>query len=399
MQELILPHHPGEMTGPELAAAFAGRADSEIMRSMLRAEVAAIRDGADREERTLRGLWYALVKPALSRAGLLGKKTSGGKDVPWDDKLSRYLAELVRAGETSYEALRIIDGSRQKRAAVKINLPVINARVVGAWYPEVILFTEKDTIWPVVEGVASLYGVSAISGSGQPSNACTENMTREIIRAEEEMRKLTEGGDRGRLVLLSLTDYDPAGYTIAKAQFTQLQETAEAFRPGEYSIRHCRLGITPDQLAEEELLKNSYTPKDKGLAEWMEKTGGIFGQPLGLELDALPLSRIRAMFADGIEAEVDLTDREYDLKESYLNLTAYQMLEGEFRSRAARAVEAVQHSEAGGRVAEAEIPRGLFREAAIEGRVYINPTNPDLFSCRKEILAVMRAADRSKKAS
>ena len=42
-----------------------------------------------------------------------------------------------------------------------------------------ILFTEKDTIWPEVENLASLYGVSAISGGGQPAAACTADVVRQ----------------------------------------------------------------------------------------------------------------------------------------------------------------------------------------------------------------------------
>jgi hypothetical protein len=200
-----LQKHPSDMTAAELQDALADAKDSVVMRSLILAEVEAMRAGAERERRTMRNLWYELVKPALSRAGILNKLTRGGKPVPWANKLSGYLAELVRAGETSYEELLIVDGSRQRRPARVVTQTVADVELVGAHFPWVILCTEKDTIWGEVEALASLYGVSAISCGGQPSNACTENTIRAIVRSEAFQRERP-----ACITLLSLTDYDPA---------------------------------------------------------------------------------------------------------------------------------------------------------------------------------------------
>ena len=74
-----LETYPLDMTDGQLRAALGGLPDSELMRSLIMAEVAAIRGGAERETRTMRGLWYDFVKPVLSRAGRLGDKTRGGQ--------------------------------------------------------------------------------------------------------------------------------------------------------------------------------------------------------------------------------------------------------------------------------------------------------------------------------
>lgn len=66
------------MTAGELQEALSGLADSQVMRTLITAEVEAIRNGAERETRTMRNLWYSLVKPALSRAGLLNTTTRNG---------------------------------------------------------------------------------------------------------------------------------------------------------------------------------------------------------------------------------------------------------------------------------------------------------------------------------
>lgn len=375
-----LQRYPSEMTSEELRLALAGLDDSVIMRSLLMAEIQAVRNGAERETRTMRNLWYSLVKPALSRAGILNKTTSGGQPVPWAGKLSKYLAELVRMGATSYEELNIVDGSRQRQPAVVITQPVADVELVGAHFPWLILFTEKDTIWGELEALASLYGVSAISGGGQPSNACTENTVKAIMRSDTY-----PAGHP--IVILSLTDYDPAGYTIARAQFVQVQETAERY----CKVYHERLGLVPDQLTPEERLQNAYEPKGKGLAEWYAETGGVDGEPLGLELDALPLSRLRRMFAEGIEGYVDLDKRRADLRNAYLDLIACELLGPDFDDKRRALQEAVKPGAIWDTITETVIPDDLFKRAAEVGMSYLNPLDLDLFKCADDVRGAMRS--------
>ena len=251
------------------------------MRSLLLWEIDRVRDASARgvtvEVRTLRGLWYELIKPALARLGRL-------EECNWAAKLSDYLVELVERGHTSYEELRIIDGSRLRhgpgeRIAVLDSVPVVRVH-----HPHIILFTEKDTIYGVLDGLSTMYGISVVSGSGQPSYAASENLLREIV----EHPNFVPGS---QIQLLALTDFDPAGYFIAQAQWRQLCKVAEVFAPARKvnGVAFTRLGLKPDQLTAEELAKNAYPPSDKGLELWMLQTGGIDGEPLGLELDAHPL--------------------------------------------------------------------------------------------------------------
>lgn len=371
-----LNKYPLDMTASEQRAALRGLCDSEVTRSLLLAEVEAIRAGRGGERRTMRNLWYDYVKPVLSHAGLLDKKTAGGKDVPWPDLLSKYLAELVRAGLTTYEELRIVDGSRQRRVAATVADSVVSVQLTGAHFPWVILFTEKDTIWGEIQSLASLYGVSAISGGGQPSNACTENTVRAIL-ASEALRD----AQPDRLILLSLTDYDPFGYAIAAAQFEQIREAA----PG-WVVEHKRLGLLPEQLTPEEREAKSYKPKDQGFAEWYAETGGVDGEPLGLELDALPFSKLRAMFADGIERYVSLGQREDDLRAALLDVLTWDLLRPRFEAMRRAMHQEARSNGAWQAILNTTIPRGLFRAAAVNGWDSINPAEiriggEPLFEC------------------
>lgn len=379
-----VPTDPLTLTDRDLRALLGGLKDSELMRSLIMAEVVQVRQGADRETRTMRSVWYDHIKPVLSRLGVLNQKTRNGEAVDWPTKLSAYLAEIVRDGLTTYEELLIIDGSRQRQVAYEILVPVQNVPVVGAHFPWLILFTEKDTIWPVVEALASLYGVSAISGGGEPSLACTENTVLEILRSEAY-----EVGQA--LVLLSLTDYDPAGYSIAVSQYQQLLDTAHGV-----TVVHERLGLTPEQLTPGERAAKAYEPKEKGLAKWYAETGGVDGKPLGLELDALRISRLRAMFAEAIENHIDLDKRRADLRESFLELLVWEELEAMIAAKRQDMIDAVEAAGLWQRIQQTPIPAGLFRGAAVEGWNRIHPIETRyggaaLFDCGEEVRAAMRA--------
>lgn len=390
---ISLPQHPSGMSDDELMAYLADEADSVIIRSLLMAEVEDIRSGAYRERRTMRNLWYRLVKPALSRAGILNKLTTNGRPVTWDAKLSRYLAELVRLGVTSYEELSIVDGSRLRRVAAPVSTTLMEACLVGAHYPWVILFSEKDTIFEDMRAVAALYGVSCISGSGQPSYACTEHSLRAIVRSDAFQREKPED-----IILLSLTDFDPAGFYISDAQHQQILEVTNALPPEDRGdlqmVRYRRIGLTPDQLTEDEVAANAYEPKDKGLRKWLEETGGINGEPLGLELDALPLSRLRRMFADGIERYVDLGARRHDLQIAYIDLLSFELLRPIFDEQRQRLLDAVQGSDIWATMSGLSHPEDMFRNAAEQGLPYIDPTrHTDLFNDYTEaVRSIMRTA-------
>lgn len=382
--------HPDKMSPDEHRALLADLPDSQALRTLLMAEVQAIRAGTvEREARTMRGLWYDVIKSPLSHAGILNKKTRHGHDVPWDKKLSDILAELVREGVTTYEELRVVDGSRQTQVAVTITHTVAAVSLVGAHYPWIILFTEKDTMWGEVQQIASLYGVSAISGAGEPSYASTENKIREIVRSKGYRAERP-----GRLIILSLTDYDPSGYNIAEAIVQQVFEVAQALPVRERGwlreVYHERLGLVPDQLTAELREAKSYEPKTKGLDEWFARTGGVDGKPLGIELDALPLSRLRAMFAEGIERHVDLENRRQDLREAYLDLLACEALLPDFAAKRTALIEAVKATPIWDEIEATTIPASLFREAALAGWDSINPVEDvELFGHDDEVREVM----------
>ena len=56
---------PVLMSAAELWPLLGGLKDSELMRSLIMAEVYQVRNGTEREERTMRNVWYDNVKTVL----------------------------------------------------------------------------------------------------------------------------------------------------------------------------------------------------------------------------------------------------------------------------------------------------------------------------------------------
>ena len=158
---------PLNMERDEIQAILGDQKMSVIIRSLLMWEVNKAKETTP-ERRTLRGLWYQAIKPALDRIGALKPGFYKSGKVPKLDKLlSRHLAELVRMGITTYLDVGIIDGSRQRRPPLDTHHPLKKAQLVKAQALPVILFIEKDPAYSVIQNLASFYGIAALSGSGE----------------------------------------------------------------------------------------------------------------------------------------------------------------------------------------------------------------------------------------
>ena len=301
--------HIKEIPADELKEAFRGCNKSFIMRSIIMNEKDFLPKNT--EERSLRRVWYATVKPTLDKLGLLTEKDMSEDGLSnWDVDLSRYAVELVRKGLVTYSALRIMDTSRQRNVPTN-SFCTVSSRVYGyqvgtAQCANVILCTEKDTAFGLVERIASLYGCSCLSGKGQNAFAATESLLIDM-----------DAGRYSDIYILTMTDYDPSGFYISDT----FRKQVEAMKPvlGITARVHTeRLGITPCQLTETEIQQNMYSPKTTNLDKWMKATGGINGQPKGLELDALPDQRLREIFVTSLKKYIDGTVYEDMIKDAYI---------------------------------------------------------------------------------
>lgn len=239
-------------------------------------------------ERSQRNFWYSVVKPTLDKLGKLTANDDTEEGLTgWDKTLSKYLTELVKEGSLTYKDIMICDESRSHS---------VPEQYVFSPYRNIIVACEKDTIFQFVKDISTLLGCSCISSKGICGFGAMETLLRKIRDNSEN--KINE------LVFLIMSDYDPTGYTIANTFKVQAEIMAQQLGINARIIAK-RIGITPDQLTEDEVKNNMYTPKKKGMESWMEETGGINGLEKGLELDALTPERIREIFADELKNYVD----------------------------------------------------------------------------------------------
>lgn len=348
--------------------------DSVLLRSILMSEVATCKKTKP-QQRTLRGLWYQLVKPVLSRLGLLDKHKNHKRG--WDKLLSVYLVELVDTRVCDYETLGIVDGSRQRQPPARHTLSIKKVPVVEKHHPNIIILSEKDSIFHVIKPVANIFGLACYSAGGQSSYAAIENLVKRMVRDKAFW------GDE--ICLLTLTDYDPAGYIIDNAVVEQVRKVAG--RLGIATIRHKRLGIQPHQIDPDTLWQNAYTPSRKNLNEWFAQTGGVEGEPLGLELDCLTFDEIRDIFVTGIKNIIpDETPYHKTIGQATLEMLIYETLKDDIQSLVDEMYEAIDGDKV---LDELECDADIVAQFTRIGDPYIHPLDDDIFGKVDEIRAML----------
>lgn len=282
--------------------------------------------------RSLREMWYSVVKPTLDKLELLtdDDQTEEGL-TKWDATLSRYVAELVRGGYLTYKDLNISDTSRQKENPASyyssVSISTYGYKVTISPYSNVIVLVEKDTVYQVVANLAKIFGLSCISAKGQSAFAAAEYLLR-------GMR-----GDFSTIYVVSFTDYDPAGYIIADSFGKQIEDMVLALGM-ECNVIIKRVGLVPTQLTDEQISANWYSPKGANghpqksvetiFDAWYENTGGINGNRKGLETEALSRQELLSTFVDALMSLGIINGDVYQdfIKRSFCDMLVLKALQG-----------------------------------------------------------------------
>lgn len=300
-----------------------------------------------REYKTIRQFWYSYVKPVISEAGLLDAKTD------WDDVLSDELGTIVK----DYKRCRYVDLYIRDKSRMRII-------ATGQHYPEIILFVEKEGTFGDIENIPNLYGITAITGKGQPSIASVEDL---II----ELNKVTSL--RQHFLVFTLTDYDPAGYIIENAFLDHLREL------GIPDIEHYRIGMTPEMLTETEIRINKYevTSEDKKTRKindaWLDTTGGIDGKLYGLEIECLEPMDVRRIFIERLAEVIDEEPYFDDLRNRVINEKAHEAVWGiteKFQSQLLTSLWREIASENGDYSDRIQFESESYHQQAVEGKSY-----------------------------
>ncbi len=158
-------------------------------------------------------------------------------------------------------------------------------RAIGTERADVVLLGEKGSVRKFIEEIGRRYGASTKVLGGQPSLMETEFFAEMLRRALH-----------GPIHLVALVDFDPAGWSIARAFARQLQR---------YGIETAQISflVMPERFTEEELRYLAVpvpAPTDadqEAVRTWIRESGGVHGKGLGIFADCLrPIERADAAF-------------------------------------------------------------------------------------------------------
>ncbi len=230
-------------------------------------------------EGNIRTLWYSHIKSVFSRLNIL--------DQGDDTIINTVLVELTyKYNLFKYADLGLVDENRHNWK-------------IGDKNPHIIVFAEKAGHLNTLEQINAQSGVSVISLGGQPSHLTTEYFTTELfnkIAASSFVlpEKNVDLFENPTFFLYSIVDWDPSGYFIKKSFIDQLKAK------GLINIKTLDL-ITPENFKPEELdfikYKLKPTPGEEGKnRNWIKLTGGVRGEPYGIEADAMPRVALKKLF-------------------------------------------------------------------------------------------------------
>ena len=237
---------------------------ARLIRNLIWQAYTRIRDGKrDPIDSNIRGFWYTDIKPALSRLGL---QTHGRK---YSERVYEYLLEMV----TEHRLFNYVDfGFVDENEGMKY---------IGKTNVHVVLFVEKDGLYPIVRRLAEKYDCVGVSTGGYPS----------ILSAEYLIRSITEHTHlRHHFDVVSIVDYDPNGWTIER----EFMEQMWTFDMKDMTLHRI---VHPRHLSEEQIELSKYRLKaSKKTEEWMEATGGLNGEAYGVEANAFTPKLIEEIF-------------------------------------------------------------------------------------------------------
>jgi hypothetical protein len=262
------------MTARQLRVEFRATSSGRVMAKPLvrnavyQAASWAIEGKAPKISGNLRSLYYQWVKPIVAKLPeLLKTRTDFYEET--SEALELFVVKLQLF---SYRDLDLVDERWENRF------------FTDGRNPHLLLFAEKNGFVQFLQETSKLYGLTAVALGGSPSHLSSEYLAAQL----RQKLKVVEP-----LVLIGITDYDPAGADIARAFAQQLS------RQG-LQVKEQHELITPRAFVDQELTTLRYPVPKKSPAlvrRWLKATGGIGGKAFGLEADALPKARLSALVA------------------------------------------------------------------------------------------------------
>ena len=165
-----------------------------------------------------------------------------------------------------------------------------NNRFIGSERGDILIFSEKRGWMRFLTRLHKDLGVSVLALGSFPS----------ALTSEYTSHALQDALGSGKSVrLIGIVDYDFSGALIAKSFRTQLEATGLKIHSMQTMIHPKHYESQEIQMFKVPLPKRQKTK----LAAWLKKTGGIDGQPFGLESESMPIGKLRKMIEELVEQD------------------------------------------------------------------------------------------------
>lgn len=250
----------------------------EFMANMIWEYFNLIQDGKkDPIDGNIRTFWY-ILKPTLSKAVKIDSEKH------YLNMIGVFKRLAVNHALFKYKDFGFIS---EKQDMYKI----------GETHPDIFFVGEKAGHFKKIQKIAQEFGTSVISLGGSPSILTTEYLVDELEKAITERSRSANLAETP-IHFITLVDYDPAGAIISRTFIEQLRHE------GVQNIGSISHLLIPSNFPPEEIEHITEpvpmeTPADKTKVEkWLQAGGGINGQPLGIESEALGVDfeRLRNLF-------------------------------------------------------------------------------------------------------
>jgi hypothetical protein len=212
----------------------------------------------------IRTFWYRFVKPVLA-------KISDDEEIktdPYEIMLRAFNEMIMEQRLFRYADFDFTDEGWEQRR-------------LGTTRPDVLVFAEKTGWIRLLRRWHERWGVSILALGGFPSALTSEYTATHLAPLIGEKT----------VQLIGIVDFDPSGSLIASSFRGQLEASG-------LKVSEPRLLIEPKHYKDEELRMFAYplpqSQKTK-LSNWLEETGGIEGEAMGLESESLPIERLEGL--------------------------------------------------------------------------------------------------------
>jgi hypothetical protein len=210
---------------------------------------------------------YFPLAPALQRAGFLRRLRING---PLFKRFEQMLAVFIgKDCLFTFDELGFEDQGQ-------------SLRQIGTSRPQVILLAEKGSVGEFCRGLAQRHGLSLFISGGTPKLVAVEFFARALRQVYT-----------GPVFVIALVDWDPGGHQVATTMRPHLHRYGFQTPPDPGVLLRPET-FTPAELDLFPITLHADSPTERAIINnWVERTGGIHGQPRGITCNCLhPLERV-----------------------------------------------------------------------------------------------------------